>query len=227
MRQLHPVGWSERFVASGVYLTYEDARPTGAVERWTVHELPDGAQIARVDRQGAGRDDVLLIEAWRSPPAEGGRVERFDLQAVGPARMRASYILYPDRLEFSLRPDGGDERHDALPLPDGALADPGGWLFAGEIAARAASRGPAAVVTVDPAAFQPLVTTRTARQTGVEPVTIGPETLAARVYNVEWTGGAPTTLWLDDHDVALRCMGGALTALLSQYVRRPESRRHD
>ena len=78
MRQLHPVSLHEKFLASGLYTHLRDERPA-ATEEWTIHELPDGSQIVRVDIEDnaeQSRAMTILIEAWRTSEA---KVERFDV----------------------------------------------------------------------------------------------------------------------------------------------------
>jgi hypothetical protein len=137
MRYLHPVGPHEVFVGSGTHVTRRDGEPFGPVEHWTIHELPDGAWLMRVDGDGRevdGRSE--LIEAWRSPDDEGGRIERFDVVASNrpddvPRRVRATYETVGAQLSVG-RSLGADERlADVLDLPAGTMMQPGAYAFVG------------------------------------------------------------------------------------------------
>ena len=249
MRQLHPVGWREHFVDAGLYVQMSNGQPTGETQQWTQHRLPDGALLTRVDWQHANRAEFVLIEAWRGPNAP--QVERFDRHVYTPNTpvIRASYHVFPDRLDYTLNRDG-DSLSESLTLPAGAVIDPGAAIFGGVFAAntltpspggrdkndsvRDSSRasgnhhekfpdGDLSVVTVETATGRPFVDLVSARRAGDDSVTIGSETVAARVYNVEWIRDGAATLWLDDHDVLLRRERGGETIYLTQYVRASEA----
>ncbi len=216
MRQLHPVGWREKFVASGVYSQLVDGQPTGELERWTIHELPDGARLTRAEIQAAAHGVFTLIEAWR--PAGAAQSERIDMQTHRPPAptLRASYHMAPDRIDFTL----GDQ-HASLPLPDAAWVDPGAVSLRGAIFAQA---GRVALTSITPGAPVPEVTFVIVEPAGSEPLALGAESLAARVYNVAGMADGPCVIWLDEHDVVLKQTQGKLTIQLTQYVRRPEPR---
>jgi hypothetical protein len=218
MRQLHPVGWQERFVAGGVYAESVGGQPTGETEQWTIHELPDGARLIRAEIQTSALDVFTLIEAWC--PAHAALVERIDLQAHrgSAATLRASYHIAPDRIDFTL----GDQ-HASLPLPDDARVDAGAVILRSVPTIR--GRLPLAVIS--PHAPVPEVRFVTVEPVGSEIVALGAESIAARVYNVAGMGDALCTLWLDDHDVVLKMVQAQRTLQLAQYVRRPEPRHHD
>ncbi len=226
MRQLHPVGWQERFVASGVYVYARDGAATGESEQWTIHELPDGARLTRVERQNVTHHSFILVEAWRGRGA--AYVERFDMQALYPPApmIRASYHVAADRLDYTFLSPA--ERHHSLPLPDSAIVDSSAVILRGPVIAQAAHFGTVALVSVDPGdVIEPRVVSVSVEQVGIETLTLGAESIATRVYNVAGMADMLTTLWLDEHDVALRQTQGSLTIQLNQYVRRPEPRHHD
>lgn len=141
MRQIHPTRFHEKFVASGVYVHYEDEQPTGALEYWSIHELPDGARLIRVDEQGRERADYTLLEVWRSA---AGAVERYDVHSYRSAdtykHLRAEYLFYPDYVSLTCEIDG-IHRHADAPLPPGYAALPPLTLFCGFWALESAARG--------------------------------------------------------------------------------------
>lgn len=82
MRYLHAVGLAEKLLSSGVYVG-ADGVP---VEAWSIHVLPDGAWLVRVDRVGRG----MLVEGWRAPDDEGGHIERIDAFRLSTPTVRAT-----------------------------------------------------------------------------------------------------------------------------------------
>lgn len=82
MRYLHAVGLAEKLLSSGVYVG-ADGQP---VEAWSIHVLPDGAWLVRVDRVVR----AMLIEGWRAPDDEGGRIERLDAFRLSTPTIRAT-----------------------------------------------------------------------------------------------------------------------------------------
>ena len=141
MRYLHPVGISEKFVASGKYVMYTDDAPGATIETWSIHALPDGAQLIRVDidyRKHGGRS--FLIEAWVNPPDEdadmltgaaiASSISRLDVSAFGKPgdkfqRGRATYLFDGDRVEIGRTLDKGERIYEEMPLlPDTVIAGP-------------------------------------------------------------------------------------------------------
>lgn len=237
MRHIHPVGVSERFIASGAYKHYLDDTPTGTTETWQIHEQPDGAQMIRVDDDHRQRDgSSVLIEAWREPESNGGRIARVDLYAFGGPdaaikELRANYIVDADQLEFGRTIDNGEREHLTLTLPTGYLVSPESLIFAGFEAAELAARGQAGPVvgflpTLNAAeAFVPVVYSQSARFLRQETRRIAGRDYTARMFEqVNPADGAVTQLLLDDHDVLLAYHGpqGRHSAVLTEYARRPE-----
>jgi hypothetical protein len=68
LRAIHPVSYHEKFVASGVYQEYDAPgffSSSEYTERWSIHELPDGSQIIRVDEEWTvidSREKAVLID---------------------------------------------------------------------------------------------------------------------------------------------------------------------
>lgn len=146
VRYIHSVAPHESFVASGTYVFYENDIPSGLVEHWSIHELPDGAWFMRVDRDGRtfdGRSE--LIEAWRNPQ---GVIERFDLFAFGAPtdsikHVEASYMLTDDQKIMVGRRFNHGERHQMeMMLPPQHSLQPGGYIFFGLILPQIAATPP-------------------------------------------------------------------------------------
>jgi len=108
MRQLHPVSFHERFVASGTYTYYNGDTPAGDVERWTLHEPGAGSLTIRADYDG--RTDSSIDWLFEGLAVETGghwRIERFDLLALGhTVKTEAKFVFGPDGAEISPRVDG-------------------------------------------------------------------------------------------------------------------------
>jgi|GEM_PF-830461 len=171
MRRIHRVAHHEKFVASGIYTRLDKhMRDTGAVEHWNIHEQPDGAQLIRVDVDGrAGDGRSILVEAWRSPSAEGGRIERFDMVGYGAAKDTAQVI----RASYQIEADGDADsvligrtvneqprQQEHFPLPPEYVVEPNGTIFAGMGIAEASTlmslkRLSAVTVVSSPLHFQP------------------------------------------------------------------------
>ncbi len=134
MRQLHPVSLHEKFLASGLYRYFRDERPTGT-EEWTIHELPDGSQLVRVDIEDNFEQAVaitVLIEAWRTSEA---KVERFDVwldrrDVDGSRQARATYMISDNHLQVIRRLGHAESQHEALELPENVvICPPAAFIF--------------------------------------------------------------------------------------------------
>jgi hypothetical protein len=137
VRYLHPVSMSEVFVAGGVYHHEQPDGKLWVEESWTIHEFPDGAWMIRVDHDRRTSDGVsVLIEAWRSPIAEGAKIERFDISAFGTSQAtvkhaRCTYSLMDDSVEVGRSLDGADRQYETLLFQKNGALYPGGHLFMG------------------------------------------------------------------------------------------------
>lgn len=242
MRYLHPIAPHEKFVASGTYRYFVDDQPTGLVEHWTIHELPDGAWFMRVDRDGREFDGrTELIEAWRSPASEGGRIERYDLSAYGAPsdtlkKVRASYALEENILYVGRTFNDGERLQDELSLPDNCLLQPGSYLFFGMAIPTVVERAPyhlaARYSFTDPVghAFSVAVTQPTISFYGDETIHISGRDIPAHRY---FSGESRTppdsndsrvnwhTYWIDDHHIFLRQDSPNLRVQLERYAHRP------
>lgn len=108
MRQLHPVSFHERFVASGTYTVYDGDAPNGDIERWTLHEPGTGSLTIRADYQGeAGGSANWLFEGLAVRADEGWRVERYDLLLLGAnQRTEAKLVFSGEGVDISTRVNG-------------------------------------------------------------------------------------------------------------------------
>lgn len=133
MRYIHPVGQQEQFVASGEYLLGAQEQRGEVCEQWSIHEQPDGAHKLRTDSLHPDGAHYTLAEAWISPPAEGGRLERLDFlrqSKHSSASNRITYLLQESHLEIGCTLADGERLFEERPLPEGSV------LFADAFALR-------------------------------------------------------------------------------------------
>lgn len=242
MRYLHPVGIQERFVASGIYIHYQDGNPTGTVEHWSIHEMPDGAQKIRVDDDWRETDgSSVLIEAWRSPYAEGGRIERFDLHAFGgkndPIKeVRATFQFFGDHAEIGHTVNNGTRQQLEIDLPQDYIVAPESLIFGGfEVAMLAVNPGyQFPVVSYLPTfysaatTFRPTVYEQSAVFLRDESISIDVHTYAAHCFEqYSPSSDQKFPLWTDEHDILLKFISADQrhSAILTRYARRVEPHR--
>jgi hypothetical protein len=240
MRYLHPVGPHETFVASGVYALLRGDQPTGQTLTWSIHEQPDGAHFIRIDRFPNPVDDwSVILEVWRSPPGDGGRIERLDLKALAPRRaikqVRATYTLLDDHIEVGRTLNNGERLQESLALDGTAYLIPLPELLPGHVVTSAAEQDGQPVILAAPGIdFDDEQSAFTLRVSpaGFRCVDEGAYVVAGRSYPARryvWISPAGATdpereLWVDEHGVLLadEADDGSRQLLLTQYVRRPE-----
>lgn len=185
-----------------------------------MHEVGDGAQFIRVDRDGrrCGRHS-LLQEALRNAAGGLERVDQqlYDLKGRPLARLRCT--RFENALELDL--EGGTGQRSALiPYAGDCLLSMPGILLAGMALSQAAGRPqPVDVLRVsqsgDGFAWERLPLT--ASCAAAVPIETDSGTLMARACS--WDD-ADMTFWLDSRDVALRMEGETCRIELSRYARR-------
>jgi hypothetical protein len=257
MRQLHPVAAHEKFVASGKYLRYDsDNNPTGQAEYWSIHELPDGAQLIRVDvdERFEGRDvggGSELIEAWRSPEQDGGRIERVDIRFFSSKTDaielgRVIYIFGRESVEIGYNRTDEPRRDFEIPLAPNCVVSIGiSKLFFGyTIADVARANGKCVAVfhsnishlNLHALSHQPKATQNSAVRDGENIINVSGRPVEAVGYrwdrpcnpvpdDIAIDPHRNPIFWLDEHKILLEEGGmrdGLWTARLTQYARRPE-----
>jgi len=223
VRQLHPVSFREKFVASGVYTLYAGNLPTGDVEYWSMHEPGEGSCTIRSDRDGRGGTGTNWI-------FEGlvvdGRIERFDVQIQGEVTTAAKFMFADATIEFSQRVNGvvGELLEFSLPAqyqisPPSLAAQ---WLLVPPLAGQ-----PAQVWTPDMDAAAGTIQgghieVWTIQEVGAASHPIGEQHIDCREYRVKSDAGE-LTVWFVSYGVLMRFDSDtAERALLTQYVRRPD-----
>lgn len=137
MRYLHPVSMNEIFIASGIYQHRQSDGALLVEESWTIHQFPDGAWMIRVDSDRRDNNGAsVLIEAWRSPEPDGGKIERFDISAFGPPdaavkHARCTYSVMDDSIEVGRSIGVAERNYETLSLPSEYALYPGGFFFKG------------------------------------------------------------------------------------------------
>jgi hypothetical protein len=242
MRQIHPVGFQEKFVASGMYAHYRDDKPSGLVEHWTIHELPDQSQLVRVDWDGRDDEihrDTMLLETLYSADPPGEKLERLEVHAFGATAyevkvvniktIKASYIFFEDHVQVIRVLDNQPPLVGDLEWsPEWVVHPPGTRLLMGFAIARYALQPGTKVKTFfyephykDNTAFAGDFCEEIVRFVDEEALIIAGKIYPARKY--EWL--TPDSLvWLDEHNVLLRHKSLWVDGdvILTQYARRPE-----
>ena len=239
MRHLNKVRPHERFVASGTYNGFRGGTPYNLTEKWTLHEHPDGAQFARIDWSlHDGEDDkTRLMEAWRSPPEAGGRIERLDLLALNNRndaeinRVRATYTFSEHLIEIGRTVDDQPREYHEFPVQDNffiyslsVLID--SWLAAQWIEGE--DKPATCFAYREESAFEGLMCHQTLRAIGETELTIGEKTFPVRQYERVLSGEGDsehmTQLWLDQYGIPLKQVGPKPDHAmnLTEYARRPE-----
>lgn len=127
MRYLHPVQAHETFVASGQYVFAKDGKRQDKSEFWSIHELGDGSQFARLDSDARAEEGKsLLAELLLS---RAGDLIRLDLRYEnaqfegGIKTLSASYTLLDRVLQVGYCMNGGARRYLERQIAPGALFD--------------------------------------------------------------------------------------------------------
>jgi len=126
MRRLHPVAAQERFLGSGSYHFSIDGRALDKCENWSLHELPDGERIVRVDMD-ARREEGRSILLHGLQTQDGGWV-RLDIRYDGAAgsalrSLRASYQIDGCCLRVGYSMNSATREYEEMTLPADTLID--------------------------------------------------------------------------------------------------------
>lgn len=241
MRQIHPVGFKEKFVASGIY-TYTDAEanePLGITENWSIHRLPDDAHIIRADWDArAEQGESRIVEAFAR--LDGGLpvIERFDVirhldyaddENHFPKETRATYVFANDHVQISQTLDLKDNHQAELPLPFNFLVDPKVNITRSYIV-RLAQLNKTEIPV-----FRLVRNSRTRRLGGMiedcQATMLGNDTLTidgkpqpATHYRLECSESDHNPhCWFDERNILLRYQQTNLVVSLSSYARSPQT----
>lgn len=240
MRQIHPVGFNETFVASGVYTFYEERQPSGVIEHWSIHELPDGSRLVRADMDGRAGDAIsLLTEALYR---KDSRVERFDVHFYGlydyDKHAEASYTIFDDKVIIGRMIGADPRRQDEINLPEGCVVRPPAMIDYGLavplIASRYGERNtPVFSITLGTNRDDVLKGDIRYHAGGVafsQEVVVAGRSITAQMFSItsgyETASGPTADGWylIDRYGIALQHnddLTGA-SAVLTQYARRPD-----
>ena len=225
MRRLHVVGKHEKFVASGVYKVYAGDQPTGLIERWSIHEVGDGAQFVRVDVDGRDFDgNSTLLEALLNPDGRFERVDAHSYDAAASHPAKVSFTFFVDRVEI-LQATENDVREMVVNLPLGYRAVIDSRLLTG-LAIASLDRH-----EVSTPYFLPVLEKSVLIWTivDIKLQALGHREIQVAGRGIEVSGygwGSDMTVWLDRDGVAIQIETLSENALLTQYGRRPEPKNH-
>jgi len=220
MRYLHPIGLKEKLIALGEYSAQSNERVLGIVERWSIHQQPDGARLIRADFQRDVDSYYTLSEVWVSPPASGERIERLDvlLQRVKSAQSnRITYQFLDDHVEIGRTIASGDRLYEEYELPKGYIVTPYVEAARGAALVKAALN-PAESWLITPQyvfstalendpkeAFKPLISKLIVRAFGKEEITIDGKRYHATRYEYGYDHLQEQRIYLvDDNNIVLK-----------------------
>ncbi|RMG84737.1 MAG: hypothetical protein D6712_10770 [Chloroflexi bacterium] len=225
MRYIHVVGPHEQFWAGGRYVHYIPDGSETYIEQWAIHRLPDDAFLIRVDRDGRQYDGhSILLEAWRSPDAEGGEIVRFDIHAFGQARdkvrqVRATYQVVDEMLHIGLSLNDAPREYTEMPL-DNALLFPVLSPFLGEYLSALSMKGQSDVLRPKLSFDAPLAFTierYTDKASYLKQDTL---TCCGRVFNATAYSWQGDTAWVDETGTLLKIIDDDICRLeLMDYAR--------
>lgn len=237
MRALHQVRPHEKFIASGMYQYFEDDRPAGVVEYWSIYQLPDNSEIVRVDRDGrAGKFNTsLLIEVLRNAD---GHIERCDIRLYYPntkmmSEARATYNFTDEQVEIG-RVFHGERFDEVVNLPAQTVIYPLAHIFIGNVIAQLMKleghKGfvftPNITDLNNPNLLGGIVDERAVRFVRTESISINSKEYGTRHY--QFIGGSyrqDASFWVDEYNVLIRysyrdANDRVWTTLLTQYARK-------
>jgi hypothetical protein len=231
MRHLHSVGANEVFLASGVYKHYEGETLTKLTEAWSIHLVPGGGRLVRIDKDARLTDGTShLTEILMSPD---DHVERLNVQlmntasAAGFKTMHTSYVFLDEYVQITRKQDHAEPEYSEIALPASSVFV---RLLEYHIFWGQTLKLSAAHLADDLAVFVPF------HKSGHPPgkvvqgilpaveevtddvVTLGKKEIACRRYRTQGN----RLVWLDDHDIPVKIisMQGYVLDLLSNYAHR-------
>ncbi len=238
MRQLHPVSLQEKFVASGRYIYYRNHELAGITEAWAIHELPDGSQIVRVDRETRSDSHmmVLLVEALRSGKVEVGRFDTrlYSLRGAVKRELRTSCTFFDGQVQIIQSIDRAQSHYEEISLPESAIICPPTLVFLGPVIPYIAEKDPEiSIFTLRfPDADSQLPIAEVVHHK-VEVVGHGMLEIGGKSYDVagyHCLGGgydARSVFWVDTHSsivqYEMKHDDYVYQARLTEYARRPDA----
>ncbi|GAB5490261.1 MAG: hypothetical protein Phog2KO_04760 [Phototrophicaceae bacterium] len=205
MRKLHAVSPNELFVASGEYRYWRDGTQLPMIEKFTIHEVGDGAFLYRVDEDGRDADGLtILSEALISPDKQ---FERFNVQSYNPKddllkAFKADYTFNPEYVQIGRRLDKNEREYDEFPLIENCEIYIKQTLYMGlTIQHILAGKGKSQVFAPQLLSDEEnLLQKIIVEERGTESLQIGRKTLETRKYQI----ADDVFYWLDEHDIPLQ-----------------------
>jgi hypothetical protein len=234
MRQIHPVAFHEKFVASGIYqYGYIDNSPNllRIMEHWSIHQLPDQSRLIRSDWDA--RDEFgesRLVEVLRSAKTLGERVERCDFfryfrfanHTNGYAQVtKSAYTFFDDHVQIARQNDDAPRQYAEMQLPNYVAVNMtinADQRFVLELARY--GNGQMAVFrpnwTADASSGQ--IVNCAVSVLDSETLTIAAKPIFAHHYRLICADETPMDYWFNEYDTLIRYEKGAMYAVLTQYA---------
>lgn len=214
MRYIHSVGVHEKFVASGEYTHHHS--------QWCIHQLPDGAWMMRVDWDKRRVDGTsVLLEAWRSPIAEGGYVERFDMWGFADGRypirhIKGRYFVVNNTLEVSLQIEKQPQHIQSHPFSTDMRLVPDMPLFWGYMTAHTTQTIVSCLFDFhSPHGFFPVMLQPTVTSLGETIVSVAQTEHQTHHYQVD-----NRHIWVDNLGIVLAYEQDGVRCVVKNYARR-------
>lgn len=147
MRVLHAVKPHEQFVASGIYQHQENGGAVGTIEQWSIHQLPDGAHLFRVDYDAREERSLTILVEALSTPGDDSRFERFDTHLISVTgqpfhKARLTTTFSEDGALIGIAINSGEMGYHEMAFAPGALVYPPGHVFAGALVKQLITQDP-------------------------------------------------------------------------------------
>jgi hypothetical protein len=226
LRAIHPISYHEKFVASGVYQTYLEGKLQDEVERWSIHELPDGAELIRVDRGDAQSEGFMLVEVLRSA---NGHIQRCDIHRIQQSfKQKLNFIFFESYAQISNISGDSNPHIYEVELPIRTLILVPGYVNRRELISAEESETAYFCASIPFSEVNCWLDVRKTRKDDALK-TVGGKQFTTKTYLFEAKNRSRTSVSslsrasFDQHNILLEWKDDqAVSALLTQYARRPE-----
>ncbi|MCB9452072.1 MAG: hypothetical protein H6672_11580 [Anaerolineaceae bacterium] len=235
MRVLHAVKMHEKLVASGIYQHRTNGTATGTSEQWSIHELPDGASLIRVDYDARDERGLTILVEALTLPGQTHQFERFDLHQIATGnqpfrKARTTVTCSENSALIGTAIDGGAMEYSEMAFAPETLVYPPGQVFAGALVKHLNSiEMPAQVFSLLDASLEQAAAVHslhTVRPQGMTNVTLGGREIALQCFRLHGSNPSLSGVFcLNEHDILTRRVqpdedGQERVIVLTQYAHR-------